>query len=83
MAGLTALVSSRARAVSWTALYKSATWLYGKGQQFWDNLTAAERTELGNTLKKSKGRRANLTSTEVDRLKELVRKGFKGARPRV
>ena len=83
MAGITALVSSRARAVSWTALYKSATWLYGKGQQFWDNLTAAERTELGDILKKSKGRRANLTSTEVDRLKELVSKGFSGARPRI
>ena len=83
MPGIGALVSSRARAVSWTALYKSATWLYGKGQQFWDNLTAAERAELGNTLKKSKGRRANLTSKEVDRLKELVSKGFKGARPRI
>ncbi len=83
MPGLTALVSSRARAVSWTALYKSATWLYGKGQQFWDNLTAAERTELGNILKKSKGRRANLTSRETDRLKELVKKGFKGANPRI
>ena len=83
MPGIGALVSSRARAVSWTALYKSATWLYGKGQQFWDNLTADERTELGSTLKKSKGRRANLTSKEVDRLKELVTKGFKGARPRI
>ena len=40
MAGIGALVSSRARALSWTALYKSAMWLYGKGQQFWDNLTA-------------------------------------------
>jgi hypothetical protein len=83
MAGFGALVSSRARAVSWTALYKSAMWLYGKGQQFWDNLTAAERSELGNILKKSKGRRANLTSKEVDRLKDLVRKGFSGARPRI
>ena len=83
MAGIGALVSSRARALSWTALYKSAMWLYGKGQQFWDNLTAAERSELGGILRKSKGRRANLTSTEVDRLKELVRKGFSGARPRI
>ena len=83
MAGLTALVSSRARAVSWTALYKSATWLYGKGQQFWDNLTNAERSELGDILRKSKGRRANLTSKERDRLKELVKKGFKGANPRI
>jgi hypothetical protein len=83
MPGLTALVSARARAVSWTALYKSATWLYGKGQQFWDNLTAAERTELGNLLRKSKGRRANLTSKEIDRLKDLARKGYSGARPRI
>jgi hypothetical protein len=83
MAGIGALVSSRARAISWTALYKSAMWLYGKGQQFWDNLTTAERSELGGILRKSKGRRANLTSTETDRLRELVRKGFSGERPRV
>jgi hypothetical protein len=78
--GLTTLISTRARAVSWTALYKSATWLYGRGQQFWDNLTAAERKELGDTLRKSKGRRANLSSREVDRLKLLVSKGFRGER---
>ncbi len=69
--------------MSWTALYKSGMWLYGKGQQFWDNLTAAERREMGDVLRKSKGRRANLSSQEVDRLKDLVRKGFSGARPRV
>jgi hypothetical protein len=83
MAGFGALVSSRARALSWTALYKSAMWLYGKGQQFWDNLTAAERAELGTLLKKSKGRRANLTSKETERLKDVVRRGFSGARPRI
>jgi hypothetical protein len=82
MAGFGALVSSRARAISWTALYKSAMWLYGKGQQFWDNLTAAERSELGSILRKSRGRRANLESREVDRLKDLVRKGYSGERPR-
>ena len=82
MAGFSALVSSRARAVSWTALYKSAMWLYGRGQQFWDNLTASERSELGSILRKSKGRRANLESREIDRLKVLVRQGFSGERPR-
>ena len=82
MAGIGALVSTRARAVSWTALYKSAMWLYGRGQQFWDNLTASERSDLGSILRKSKGRRANLTSREIDRLKALVRKGFSGERPR-
>lgn len=82
MAGFTALVSQRARAVGWTALYKSAMWLYGKGQQFWDNLTAAERRELGDILRKSRGRRANLESREIDRLKDLVRKGYSGERPR-
>ena len=57
-------------------------WLYAKGQQFWDNLTTAERRELGDTLRKSKGRRANLSAKEVDRLKTLVRKGFSGDRSR-
>ena len=82
MAGFSALVSSRARAVSWTALYRSAMWLYSRGQQFWDNLSALERKELGELLRKSKGRRANLSVKEADRLKELVRQGFSGERPR-
>ena len=77
-----ALVSSRVRAMSWTALYKTAMWLYGRGQQFWDNLSGAERTELGGLLRKSKGRRANLTTSEAERMRELVRKGFSGERPR-
>lgn len=77
-----ALVSSRARAVPWTILYKSATWLYGRGQQFWDNLGAGERKELGDLVKKSKGRRANLSEREAERLRNIVRKGFSGERPR-
>jgi len=68
--------------MSWTALYKAAMWLYGKGQQAWDNLPSAERSELGQILRKSKGRRANLTTRETERLRELVRKGFSGERPR-
>ena len=68
--------------MSFTALYKAATWLYGRGQQFWDNLSATERSELGQIVRKSKGRRANLTQSEVDRLRDLVRKGFSGERPR-
>ena len=68
--------------MSFTALYKAATWLYGRGQQFWDNLSATERSELGRIVRKSKGRRANLTQSEVDRLRDLVRKGFSGERPR-
>ena len=82
MAAIGALLSSRARAVSWTALYKTAMWVYSKGQNVWDNLTAAERSELGNLLRKSKGRRANLSTKETDRLKELARKGYSGERPR-
>jgi hypothetical protein len=68
--------------MSFSALYKAATWLYGRGQQFWDSLTPSERSELGVIVRKSKGRRANLTQSEVDRLRELVRKGFSGDRPR-
>ena len=68
--------------MSFTALYKAATWLYGRGQQFWDNLSATERSELGQIVRKSKGRRANLPQSEVDRLRDLVRKGFSGERPR-
>lgn len=74
-----AVIATRARAVPWMVLYKAATWLYTKGQQFWGNLSAGERSELGDIMRKSKGRRSNLSDRETDRLKNLVRKGFTGS----
>ena len=71
---------TRARAIPWLAVYGAAKWLYEKGREFWGNLTPSERGELGRLVRKSKGRRANITDREFDRLRTLVKKGFTGKR---
>jgi hypothetical protein len=71
---------TRARAIPWLAVYGAAKWLYEKGRDFWENLTPSERGELGRLVRKSKGRRGNITDKEFDRLRTLVKKGFTGKR---
>ena len=66
-----------ARRIPWRTLFVAGQQLYQRSRGFRENLSAAERTELGEILRKSKGRRANLTDTEVARLTDLVRRGVK------
>ena len=66
-----------ARRVPWKTLFVAGQQLYQRGRAFRDNLTAAERTRLGEILRKSKGRRSNLTDPEVGELTGLVRKGIR------
>jgi hypothetical protein len=73
-------LAARAASARWQAVYRGGRWLLGKGREFWGNLADAERRELGELLRKSKGRRRNLAEHEFARLRELVRKGF--SRPR-
>jgi hypothetical protein len=77
MAGFSKLLV-RGRAVPWLALYQSAHWVYGHGRRAWGNLEPAERERIGRVLRKSKGRRSNLTDGERDELWALVKKA---ARP--
>ena len=75
--GLTSLVS-RGRALNWVALYEAAKFVYGHGKRSWEKLTPSERAEIGRMIRKSKGRRANLTDRERDRLWKLVKKAATG-----
>ena len=75
MAGGLSKLVARGRAVPWLALYESGRLVYRHGKRAWDNLEPAERERLGRLLRKSKGRRANLTSGERDDLWSLVKKG--------
>jgi hypothetical protein len=75
--GLTSLVA-RGRAINWIALYEAAKFVYGRGRRSWENLTPSERAEIGRMLRKSKGRRGNLTERERDRLWTLVKKAATG-----
>jgi hypothetical protein len=69
---------SRGRAINWIALYEAAKFVYGHGKRSWNNLTPSERAEIGRMLRKSKGRSANLTDRERDRLWTLVKKAATG-----
>jgi hypothetical protein len=67
------------RAVQWMALYEAAKVLYGHGRRLYDNLSPAERERLGQLLRKSHGKRSNLSDREQRRVFELVRKAITGS----
>jgi hypothetical protein len=69
----------RGRAVRWAALYEAAKFVYGHGKRMYDNLSPAERERLGQLIRKSRGRRSNLTEREQRRVSELVKKAATGS----
>jgi hypothetical protein len=78
MAGTVSKLVARGRSVQWLALYESAKLIYTHGKRLWDNLDPAERQDLGRLVRKSKGRRANLTEGERSQLLSLVKKAATG-----
>jgi hypothetical protein len=69
----------RGRVVQWAALYEAAKFVYGHGRRMYDNLSPAERERLGQLMRKSRGRRSNLTERELRRVWELVKKAATGS----
>lgn len=63
-----------ARKVPWRRVIAAIAWLSTTGRQYWDRLTPDERREVRDLALKSKGRRANLTNTELGRLVDLFQK---------
>jgi hypothetical protein len=78
MAGTVGKLVARGRSVQWLALYESAKLIYTHGKRLWGNLDAGERQSLGRLVRKSKGRRANLTERERNELWSLVKKAATG-----
>lgn len=76
MGGALTRLVTRGRAVNWIALFEAARFAYRHGKQRWENLTPAERSQLGELIRKSKGRRSNLTEAERNRMWEIVKKAF-------
>jgi hypothetical protein len=68
----------RGRAVRWAALYEMGKVVYGHGRRMYRNLSPAERERLGQLLRKSRGKRSNLSEREQRRIFELVRKAITG-----
>ena len=71
---IAALVMAGKR-IPWARVVIAAKWLYERGK---DNLTDAERRELGRVLRKSKGDPRKITVKERERMRALVVKGVRG-----
>jgi hypothetical protein len=69
---------ARGRAINWLALYESAKFVYGHGRRAWTNLKPADRERIGTLLRKSKGRRSNLSEREREELWSLVKRAATG-----
>jgi hypothetical protein len=78
MAGTLSKLVARGRSVQWLALYESARLIYSHDKRLWDNLDPAERQNLGRLVRKSRGRRSNLSEGERDELWSLVKKAATG-----
>ena len=78
MPGTISKLVTRGKAIPWLALYQSGKWVYGHGRRAWQNLEPGERERLGGLLRKSKGRRSNLSARERDELWSLVKKAVTG-----
>jgi hypothetical protein len=79
MAGPLSRVSRGGRAVRWAALYEAAKVIYEHGKRLYGNLSPAERERLGQLVRKSRGKRSNLSDREQRRVWELVKKAVTGS----
>ena len=71
--------ASRFASVRWRVALDVARWLFKQGHERLNkNLTKDEQRELWGLLKRSKGRRANLSSRDQSRFVELVKRGATG-----
>ena len=68
-----------ARRVPWMRLWLAAQWLYHQGRRRLErNLTESERAELLELMRRSKGRRGNLSRRQQSRFATLVKQGVRG-----
>jgi hypothetical protein len=71
---------ARGKALPWARIYVLGEWAYRKGRAVHGGLEESERAELGRLLRRSKGRRSNLTRGEFERLRELGLKALDAGR---
>ena len=68
-----------ARKVPWKRVMAAIVWLATAGREYWNRLTPDERREVLDLVKKSKGKRSNLSQREQDRIVALLEKVRRGA----
>ena len=63
----------------WARMWFAAVWLTRQGhERLQANLTAAERRQLWELIRKSGGRRSKLSTRERTHFRDLVRKAIRG-----
>ena len=67
-----------ARRVPWLKVWAVVVWLGTSGREYWQRLTPKERKDLLDLMRKSRGRRSNLSKKEQDRVIELLDKVRRG-----
>jgi hypothetical protein len=71
---------ARGSRIRWVVVWRAARWLYRAGRdRLAENLSKAQRQELWELMRKSKGRRGNLSKKEQERFVALVRKAIFGS----
>jgi len=65
--------------IPWTELRHRAAVTYDYLQRGWNELSTAERDELGQLLRKSRGRPRNLTRDEARRFGQIVARAARAA----
>jgi hypothetical protein len=79
MPRLPSRLAARGRAIPWAMLLQVARAVADRVRRGWEELTPREQAELRRLLRKSKGRRTNLTEREVRDLRRIVTKSVRGA----
>ena len=72
-------LAARFTTARWRAVWGVATWLFHQGRERLNsNLTERERRDLWEMMKRSRGRRSNLSAREQERFRTLVWRGITG-----
>ena len=73
--------AARFTTARWKVVWAVATWLFRQGRdRLNNNLSEGERSDLWGMMRKSKGRRSNLSGREQERFRALVRQAVTGRR---
>jgi hypothetical protein len=73
--------AARFATARWKAAWTVSVWLFKQGRdRLNSNLSEAERRDLWTLMKKSKGRRSNLSGREQERFGTLVKRATTGRR---